>query len=499
MIHKHTKKFGKLTIFIVVWLVFFSSNLSLDGDWQAILSVQAAPNLHGRILLQVQDKGQAWYVNPVNGQRYYLGRPDDAFLLMRSLGLGVSNTDIDSFKGYAPARLAGRILLQVQDKGQAFYVSPINYQLHYLGRPADAFKVMRSQGLGITNLDLEEILVFSEPVTEQTIENISYEFKYQNTDYTLDQDLSVSLYDKYSRSTKTLTYSSANPPLNLRDSFYKIFLTTQLGDKTIDTLATKLKSIATEKGWSSDQLVEFSLALIQYIPYDHEKISANDNRNTNPYYPYETLFLNRGVCSDKTFLAVALLRKLGYGAAILDFPDSNHSAVGVACPLSDSLAGSGYCYGETTNFFPIGVVPQSISSGQAQAQSEFSVSFDASNLGTMEIYQASSGLNYQGLTNTKSIVKSIQEAQLDLKSNQALIKQQESEYSQKEAVLGTMKADLDIYLSSGQTSAYNQLVPEYNNLVKEYNAGLAVYQENVKTYNNQVAELNRAMNDFYQK
>ena len=54
-------------------------------------------------------------------------------------------------------RLAGRILLQVQSKGEAWYVNPVTLKRHYLGRPADAFKIMREQGLGITNKDLTSI------------------------------------------------------------------------------------------------------------------------------------------------------------------------------------------------------------------------------------------------------------------------------------------------------------------------------------------------------
>jgi hypothetical protein len=89
--------------------------------------------------------------------------------------------------------------------------------------------------------------------------------------------------------------------------------------------------------------------------------------NNNPYFPYETLYLNKGFCSDKTFLGVAILRELGYGAAILDFPEINHSALGLACLKEQSFNFSGYCYVEMTNYFPPGIVPQTISGGQAQS------------------------------------------------------------------------------------------------------------------------------------
>ena len=486
-----------IALFFLV--IFYFPNQNFQNTWLGTETVRAATDLRGRILLQVQDKGQAWYVNPADGRRYYLGRPEDAFLLMRSLGLGVSNADFVGFGGRAPARLAGRILLQVQDKGQAYYVSPLDYRLHYLGRPSDAFSVMRSQGLGISNLDLEKIPLDPNLLVDQDKKTVSYEFKYQNADYRLNQVFSVNLYNKYSSSAKVLTYSSSNPPANPRDSFYGMFLTVQPQDKTLDSLVSDLKKIAAENQWSSDQLAEFSLSLVQHIPYDDEKVSTDDNRNNNPYYPYETLFLNRGVCSDKTFLAVALLRRLGYGAAILDFPDSNHSAAGIACPVSDSISGSGYCYVETTNFFPVGIVPQSISAGQAQLQKEFGASFDPSNLGAMEIYQATTGLEYGGLEALRGIIEKIKKLQDEIFFQQADIKRQEAEHSRKEEELVIMRAEMDDYLSAGQVSLYNQLVPDYNVLVNDYNSGLASYQELVRLYNSKVLELNGAVNAFYQK
>lgn len=115
--------------------------------------------LAGRILLQVEAKGEAWYVNPVNEKRFYLGRPADAFRVMRELGLGVSNKDFNSFNNIAPLRLAGKILLKVEDLGQAYYVNPVDLKMRYLGRPADAFNVMKNLGLGITNNNLALITV----------------------------------------------------------------------------------------------------------------------------------------------------------------------------------------------------------------------------------------------------------------------------------------------------------------------------------------------------
>lgn len=120
----------------------------------SLAALTLAASLSGRILLAVEDVGQAWYVNPVNEQRYSLGSPDDAWLIMRSLALGISNADLAR---PIPSRLAGRILLAVEDHGKAYYVDPLTMKLHYLGRPADAFRVMSELGLGISNMDLSKI------------------------------------------------------------------------------------------------------------------------------------------------------------------------------------------------------------------------------------------------------------------------------------------------------------------------------------------------------
>lgn len=172
--------------------------------------------LSGKILLQVEDNGEAWYINPSNLYRYYLGRPEDAFDIMRKQGVGISNENIkkipvnidlmsgsdsdndglsDDFEkaigtnpnnsdsdgdghddkselvnSYDPSNggplgidynfsnsQKGKIFLQVESKGEAWYVNPSNGERYYLGRPKDAFEIMRFLGLGISNSDLAKI------------------------------------------------------------------------------------------------------------------------------------------------------------------------------------------------------------------------------------------------------------------------------------------------------------------------------------------------------
>src|SRR5690606_10192202 len=140
--------------------LLFAAGASL---YQPALAQTLAQRLSGKILLQVEANGEAWYIYPDTNERFYLGRPADAFAIMRNLGLGISNADLtlvpeagSSQTGSLSlrSRLSGKILLQVESKGEAWYVFPDTLKRFYLGRPEDAFKVMRELGLGISDENL---------------------------------------------------------------------------------------------------------------------------------------------------------------------------------------------------------------------------------------------------------------------------------------------------------------------------------------------------------
>lgn len=93
-------------------IIVFLLALFLTGR-PSLAETNLAQKLSGRILLRVAASGQAWYINPLDLKRYYLGRPSDAFNLMRWLALGISETDINKIPiGYislpsVPAAPAG--------------------------------------------------------------------------------------------------------------------------------------------------------------------------------------------------------------------------------------------------------------------------------------------------------------------------------------------------------------------------------------------------------
>ena len=116
--------------------------------------------LLGRILLQVEEKGQAWYLEPISKQKHFMGHPTDAFVMMRRFGLGISEANFSKFeKSGVPTRFSGRIFLRVEAHGEAYYINPVDMKLHYLGRPADAFNIMKNLALGISNANIRQIPV----------------------------------------------------------------------------------------------------------------------------------------------------------------------------------------------------------------------------------------------------------------------------------------------------------------------------------------------------
>jgi hypothetical protein len=422
---------------------------------------------------------------------------------MRSFGLGATNIDINNFlKNGARANLSGKILLQVQDKGQAYYVNPLNLRLYYLGRPADAFAVMRQLGLGIKNSDLNQIvsgfLGANNSGNSGTTINpgeklVLFSWKYKNKQYSLEQVFSDSLYNSYKNSDKNYYYPANNPPENLREEYYNIFLTQKSGDDSIDKLITDLKKIANQEGFNDDQFVEFVMALIQYLPYDFSK-KPTDPQN----FPYETLYTGTGICSDTTFLSVLILRKLGYGAAVFDYPEVKHSAAAVACSQNSSY-NSGYCFIETTNYFPVGVFPSSIGTGQAEGSgTNWSTLFSGTSLGDVEILQKSNGKYYGGMTNTINTVNSIVKMQQNLIEKGNELKSLQDQLNQVKSQLDQISVQAETYKQASDWTNYNLKVEEYNIKVNEYNAILNNYRLKLDVYNFDVVLFNQTVKDFYQ-
>lgn len=174
--------------------------------------------LLGQILLQTEEHGEAWYVLPDDSMKYYMKDGAVAYEMLRAFGLGITDADLvkipvgieDRFEDtdtdgdglpdkleeglktdpeagdtdgdgisdgvevltnntnplgsgnltYDQAvvnRLSGRILLQVESRGEAWYVNPDDGKRYYMKDGNAAYQIMRFLSLGITNTDLRKI------------------------------------------------------------------------------------------------------------------------------------------------------------------------------------------------------------------------------------------------------------------------------------------------------------------------------------------------------
>lgn len=200
----------KFYLLFIALILFYAPSLNAKDN--------LAQKLSGKILLQVESHGEAWYINPANQKRYDLGRPAKAWTIMRTLSSGITDknlakipvgiiktnatdsdndglsdnietalgtnpNDSDSDKdgyddltelknNYDPIcdmrwslqidnnfikKNLGKIFLQVEKNGEAWYVNPTDKKRYFLGRPDDAFAIMRKLSMGITNKNLNEI------------------------------------------------------------------------------------------------------------------------------------------------------------------------------------------------------------------------------------------------------------------------------------------------------------------------------------------------------
>ncbi len=128
-------------------------------------------HLSGRVLLQVESRGEGWYVHPIDERRYVIGKPHDTMATIRKTALGISDANLrrlfgDTFENAfvlptfdraLAARLAGRILLRVDHRGEVIYLDPTNATGYLLPNSIEAGDILVARGLGISNANLAKI------------------------------------------------------------------------------------------------------------------------------------------------------------------------------------------------------------------------------------------------------------------------------------------------------------------------------------------------------
>lgn len=322
-----------------------------------------------------------------------------------------------------------------------------------------------------------------------------YNWEYKGKKYTLSETLFESSYQHYESQPKTFSYFG-NLPENWEEEYYGMFLKGNNADRTIEKLAADLQELGRKNKLSDDQIVELTMSFVQAISYDDARASEilSKNGDVKMQYPFETLFLQKGVCSDKSLLATVILRKMGYGTALFAFEDDNHMAIGIKCPESSSTYGSGYCYAETTSTGnKIGIIP----SFDARSNKTVSLeNFDLSQqenlrqLGRVTIFQKFAGKEYNGVAATEKTIQEISTLKKQIDLTFAQLKIQQKNINEAEDKLKEMQKDLQKLRDAQSVENYNSLAKKYNKLLEDYKDKVKKYNSDVTLYNQTIARYN---------
>lgn len=107
----------------------------------------------------------------------------------------------------------------------------------------------------------------------------------------------------------------------------------------------KLVELIKQKTNNKEDQARIAISLVQHIPYAYTELRKNAITGR---YPYEVLYDNQGVCSEKSRLLAFLLRELGFGTALFVFNAENHMTVGIRCYTAYQYRNTEYCFIETT-------------------------------------------------------------------------------------------------------------------------------------------------------
>jgi len=328
----------------------------------------------------------------------------------------------------------------------------------------------------------------------------TFEWSYAGKKYSVSQ----TFYNSYTQYYQTLPreYSYAGAlPADWQEKYYGIFLDTSAKDQTIKALADKITTTGKKQNLSDDQIVDLVIAFVQTITYDDAKAAniTSQTGNTDIRYPYEVLLERAGVCSEKSILAAALLRHLGYGNVLLAFEQANHMAVGIKCPSQYANYPSGYCYAETTTEGNrVGIIPQvDTNKGKAVGMSEVQY-FGSSDgqqtnlaeLASPDFYQKQDGKEYRGIIATIKTNEEIQSLSKQIASMRSQLKELSSSIAEKIDELQSMKKKMDKYEKAGDVDEYNEMVKPYNKLADSYSKDVSSYNTLVDSLNQKVKRYN---------
>jgi len=151
---------------------------------------------------------------------------------------------------------------------------------------------------------------------------------------------------------------------------YSVYVTHSVDDAFLQTVADSLRDLAEQKGFDSEETVNFIASFVQNP--DSIAYALEGEEGEYPKYPVETLKEKEGDCEDSTILLGALFELVDYEVIMVSFPaqgdNAGHVGLGIAGDFGGSYytyEGKRYYYLETTDLWTVGDLPDDYTNSEA--------------------------------------------------------------------------------------------------------------------------------------
>lgn len=188
-----------------------------------------------------------------------------------------------------------------------------------------------------------------EELGNNTQSNLKYNFELFKYEYIVNLSVKKELYKQASLLPKTIIVKEGEDLSSKK--FYNLFLHDKKDEATLKKILNQINKRSNGKEFDVVQVI---VNFVQSIPYEEARQQK---------YPIETLFLNKGDCSDKSILLAKLLDLAGFNTCLFIFNKAKHMAVGIETDDTSTAYRSGYIYIESTGYNPIGDIPKKFAGG----------------------------------------------------------------------------------------------------------------------------------------
>jgi serine-type D-Ala-D-Ala endopeptidase (penicillin-binding protein 7) len=155
----------KKVYFIIIALFLTSLPAFVFASQTATTSTPLKNKYAGQILLQVESYGRAWFVNPADKARYYLGNSEQALAAFKSLTEKIADKDLQKIPQTKkqPANLKttnkykGKILTSIENAKETWYVNPLDGLRYQLKDASTTMAIIKKFAQGVSNAQLRQI------------------------------------------------------------------------------------------------------------------------------------------------------------------------------------------------------------------------------------------------------------------------------------------------------------------------------------------------------